>query len=170
MQFELTNKDIKNLKKFMLYHTKSSKRQRDLVKIIIPVQFLIFGYIADKIASFFPLITIISLFLGIAWFIFYPKFFDKKREKILNDNNKNLNQPVKINFNFDDKKISYSPDLNPNKDEIFSLRRVIKILSCEENFFIVFSPEISIVLPKTAKEKLEEISKITRVDIESLTL
>lgn len=170
MQFELTNSDVKNLKKFMLYHTKSSKRQRDLVKIIIPVQFIIFGYIADKIASFFPIITIVSAIFGILWFIFYPKFFDKKREKILNDESKNLNSPVKINFIFDDKKISYSPNKTPQNGEIFSLKRVSKILSCDENYFIVFIPETSIVLPKTAKNEIEEISKMTNIKISDFIL
>jgi len=157
MEVTVTNKDVTNLNKFMLNHSKSAKKQRFFSTYAIPFEFILVGIITDTLLKFSPFTTIISTILAALWLIYFPKFYNKNIEKnIKKVENLNLSDS-KMNFIVEDNKISFSPDTTPKPSEIFDISLLKRIVCTDENYFLGFDKSVHIVLPKT-----DEIAQIAQ--------
>ena len=171
MKVTITNKDVTNLNKFMLIHSKKARKMRIMSFYAIPLEFILLGIILDGLLKKAPIFTISSAILAILWFVIFPKFYNKMVAKnIAKTENLNLNDAT-LNFICDEEKISFSPDLTPKASEIFYLDTLNRIVKTDENFFIVFS-DAHIVLPNKAEisQEVENLSKKLNLQIENLQI
>ena len=156
MIVKVTSKDITNLNKFMLLHSKKSQKLRMISFYAIPFEFILLGIILDGLLKKFPIFIISSAVLGILWFIIFPKFYNKMVEKnIAKFENLKLGE-AELNFALDDEKISLSADTTPKPSEIFRATNLNRIVESSQNYFLAFS-DAHIVLPKT-----DEIAQIAQ--------
>ena len=171
MKVKVTSKDITNLNKFMLLHSKKSQKLRMISFYAIPVEFILLGIILDGLLKKFPIFIISSAVLGILWFIIFPKFYNKTIEKnIAKFENLKLGE-AELNFSCDDEKISLSVDTTPKPSEIFYLDSLKRIVASDENYFLAFA-NAHIVLQKTDQigEEIANLSKKLNLEIENLKI
>lgn len=170
MEVIITNKDVSNLNKFMLLHSKKTKKQKIMSFYFVPFEFIIVGIIIDGLAKTAPIVTLASLFCGILWAILFPKFYNKMLQKHLNEANNLEKSEVKMQFLHENGIISFSNG-EPKTSEKFDEQSISRIVSTDENYFLAFS-EIHIVLPKNTdtKEQIEKISKDLNKGIEIINL
>ena len=174
MNVTITNKDVANLKKFMISHSKKAKRQKVLSFYAIPFEFILVGLILDGFLKTVPLISITSAVLATLWLVFYPMYYKKicQRELLKAQNAPESSIEMKFNIT-DDKKITFSNSATPKPSEIFELESVERIVQSQDNYFVGFKEGHHIVLPinsQTTDMMLKIKNNFESGDIEKLTL
>lgn len=173
MEVIITNKDVGNLRKFMILHSKKAKRQKMMSFYAVPFEFIVVGLILDGLLKTVPILSLTSLVLAILWLIFFPKYYTKICNKELVKSDNLPESKIKMKFNVDENNITFSNDEKPKPSEIFNLNSLDKIAKTKENYFISFKEGHHIVLPLSDEttEKINEIkSRFSKGDIEEVTL
>lgn len=147
MKVTITNKDIRNLKVFMLLHSKKAKKQKAISTYAIPFEFLLVGIILDGLLKLAPVLTIASIVLSILWLIIYPRFYRRLLNKHLKQAEQLENSSVEMNFEISDGKVKFYNGDKPKPSEIFELDSVNRVIKSEENYIIAFKEGHHIVLP-----------------------
>ncbi|PSM52257.1 putative membrane protein [Campylobacter blaseri] len=162
MKIRITDKDVINLQKFMVNHSKKAKKQKLVSFYAIPFEFILVGLILDGFFKLVPWISITSLVLAILWLVFYPKYYKRLCKKQIDKAIQNTPKSnIEMNLKIDKNNISFSPDEKPKISEIFEISTLNKLAKSENNFFLGFKAGHHIVLPIT-DETQEEIIKLSK--------
>lgn len=174
MDVIITNKDVANLKKFMILHSKKAKRQKLISIFAIPFEFILVGLLLDGLLKTVPLLSLISLILAVLWLIFYPVYYKKICQKEINKANNQPESSVDMKFNVtDDEKITFSNSNQPKASEIFELHSLDRIVKIQQNYIISFKEGHHIVLPlndESTELMLKLKDKLSTKTIEEITL
>lgn len=173
MEVIITNKDVGNLRKFMILHSKKAKKQKMMSFYAIPFEFIIVGLILDGLLKTVPILSVVSLVLAILWLVFFPKYYQKICKREL-DKSENLPESkIKMKFNLSGENITFSNKDKLKPSEIFSLSSLDRIVKTNENYFICFKEGHHIVLPlcDETTSKMNEIkSHFKKGEIEEISL
>ncbi|CZE47201.1 hypothetical protein [Campylobacter geochelonis] len=170
MQVTITNKDVANLKKFMILHSKKAVRQKLISFYAVPFEFILVGIILDGFLKTVPLLSLVSLVMAVFWLIIYPMYYKNMCKKHIKLAEEMQESRVEMNFLVDDEKniISFSPSQTPRASEKFSASSLNRIVKSEQDYFLGFKEGHHIVLPVTdeSKKVVEKLSEDKQIHIE----
>lgn len=145
----------------MMTKSRQARKQKNLI-VFVPLQFVFVGLVIDFIAKTFPIIAIISVILGIAWAMFFPKIYDKWAKKTIGTRPDSEGKLSKINVEIFDEVFHYFIGKKATPSEIFQISEISGLKVSDENYFLEVEKGKSYVLfPKdnASDEILAELFK-----------
>jgi len=173
MQIELNEIDIYNFKKFMFTKSKQANSYRNLAMFVV-IWFVFIGILVDLFAKTMPIITIVSFFFGIAFYLLFPKLYRAILLKNLGLRPANPGKISKMNFELFEDRFSYSLGSGKAKaSETFKFSELTEILESDDNYFLGINyGKNYICLPKTelVKSAIDELKSERKLEITEIKI
>ncbi|MGH1600619.1 hypothetical protein [Campylobacter majalis] len=152
MKFSLTNNDLLDFQTYIITSSKKAKRMQIFNTIGIFTELMVVCFLVDILLKT-SFITIIGVFLGIAWLVFYPKFLRKKQLKIL--------KSLKISTDKKDFILNINKTGFTYEDENFKFDEISNIIECANIYILNAKQKLYLIIAKNAQTQkaISEISK-----------
>lgn len=167
INYQLTNSDFLEYQLYASSKSETHKKSRNFSKILLPVLFLLFGFLLYKKEEDDIGTLLISGVTATLWFIFYPIYskwlYKKKFKKHVEKNYRNqINKPVEIDFN--ENSVNVKDFMSETKINGTELKELIETKS---HFFIKLTTDVSLIVPKHSIENQTEFkNRVTELGAE----
>jgi hypothetical protein len=168
LEYSLEKNDYVTFQLFAAAKSKRITKKRRNNKIILPLIYLglaVVTYFVEDIG-----LSIIFLFIGLLWFLFYPAYEKKKYfrhyDKYIEENYKNRFGKVET-LNFEEDYV-LSKDYT-GEGKLF-LSEVEELNEIEKYYFLKFNSGVSLIIPKSKIDNLDQLSQYLKSLVSSLNI
>jgi len=159
LTFQLQSSDFLAYQLYATSQIKESRRKRQISRFIVPIIYIGFGihfYVSkDQINGF-----AIFAFLGVAWYILYPRYsfwkYKKYIQKFIEQNYaERVNKDAVLEFNEDTIVVK-----DFTTDSVVNSSEVIALIELTDLYLVKLSTETSLIVPKSAVENEAEFKAL----------